>query len=508
MGARADGGVRSDRAPSSDTIRRQVRTSVLVSYRAGIGSAAQISLEDRLGASRERTISDLRVILLTVKASARDGVISSLNRSPRVRFAEAERVYRAAGITPNDYWWPNEWSPVITNAPSAWDLTTGSPSVVVAVLDSGVDFTQPDLQGAFVAGRDVVNNDADPTDDYGHGTYVAGIIGARSNNGIGIASYCWSCSIMPVKVLGSDGSGSTSAVATGITWATDHGANVINMSLGSQSSSGTMASAVKYARDHGVVVVASAGNYGTSAPVYPAAYPEVIGVAGSDSTDHLYSWSSYGSWVSVAAPGINFATGRNGWYGTFAGTSSAAPVVAGIAGLVLAAHGSDSPADVERAIEDAVVPIGSVVAYGRVDAAAAVGANALTSPLPSPSPSLSPSSSPSPTATPPPSPDPSDSTVPPAGTTTVAFSGSLSKGRPSKTFAVDNGAGAVSAVLTFTKVASLTLDVTLSDGSTAGQATGGAPVTLVITSPAGTTRFTVSGADKGTFTLTVVYANA
>ncbi|MDX6550654.1 MAG: thermitase, partial [Gaiellales bacterium] len=226
--------------------------------------------------------------------------------------------------TPNDSWWQSEWGPVKVNAPRAWDTTTGSSATIVAVVDTGVDFGQPDLQGAFVSGYDTVNHDSDPTDDDGHGTYTAGIVGARSNNGIGVAGYCWACSIMPMKGLGTAGSGTLSDAANAVTWAADHGARVISMSWGTTSDSSTLSSAMAYAHSKGAVLVAAAGNYGTTAKVYPAAYPSVIGVAGTDTSDSLYSWSSYGSWVKVSAPGCNYTTGRNGWYGMFCGTSSAA----------------------------------------------------------------------------------------------------------------------------------------------------------------------------------------
>lgn len=279
----------------------------------------------------------------------------------------------ATAAVPNDYWWPSEWAPAKVNAPAAWDLTTGSEKIVIAILDSGVDYSQPDLQGAFVPGRDIVNSDSDPGDDYGHGTQVAGVAAARSNNGIGIASYCWRCAVMPVKVLGATGAGSVADVAAGIVWATDHGARVINLSFGTTSASPTLSDAVKYAHDRGVVLVAAAGNSSSNTPTYPAAFPEVIGVAGSTSTDELTNASNFGSWVDVAAPGCNFTTGVRSWYGTFCGTSSAAPAVAGIAGLALSLAPGAGNTQVEEAIEKTAVPV-PYVRYGRVDAAATLKA--------------------------------------------------------------------------------------------------------------------------------------
>ena len=147
---------------------------------------------------------------------------------------------------------------------------------------------------------------------------------AAGFNSIGIASYCWHCSLMPVKVLGADGTGTTANVAAGIVWATDHGARVISMSLSGTTGTSALLSAVQYAHSQGVVLVAAAGNSGTATQTYPAAYPEVLGVAGSDPNDALYAWSNYGPWVKVAAPGCSYTTGRAGWFGSFCGTSAAA----------------------------------------------------------------------------------------------------------------------------------------------------------------------------------------
>ena len=169
----------------------------------------------------------------------------------------------AADSAPNDPLWRDSWSLTKVRAPGAWRVTKGAADVVVAVLDTGIDRSHPDLQGAFVEGWDAVNEDADANDDHGHGTLVAGVIAARSNNGIGGVGACSQCSLMPVKVIGANGAGSAADIGEGIVWAADHGARVINMSFVLTGSDDNVAAAIAYAQARGALVVAAAG---TSAP--------------------------------------------------------------------------------------------------------------------------------------------------------------------------------------------------------------------------------------------------
>ena len=275
---------------------------------------------------------------------------------------------------PNDPLWRDSWALARANAPSAWRLTTGRTETIVAVLDTGADLGHPDLQGSFVAGFDVVNQDADPSDDHGHGTMVTGVIAARSNNAVGVTSTCWRCSVMPVKVIGADGTGNASAVAEGIVWAADHGANVINMSFTMNAPDDAVAAAIAHARSRGVVVVAAAGNSGTADATFPAAYPGVLSVAGTDAADARYGWSSYGSWVRVAAPGCNLTTAPGGGYGEFCGTSSATAFLSGIVGLARSFVPETSTEAIEGAVTAGARSVGDFVSTGRIDAAAVLGA--------------------------------------------------------------------------------------------------------------------------------------
>ena len=271
---------------------------------------------------------------------------------------------------PNDPLWGDSWSLSKVGAPTAWRLTSGAAESVVAVLDTGVDRTHADLQGAFVDGWDAVNEDADPSDDHGHGTLVAGVIAARSNNGIGGVGACPRCSLMPVKVIGANGAGSAADIAVGIVWAADHGANVLNMSFVMSGRDESVAQAIQYARSKGVLVVAAAGNAGSPEATFPANEPGVVSVTGTDPADGRYDWASFGGWVTLAAPGCSKSTHAGGGYGDFCGTSSSAAFASGIAGLARSADRQASADQVAAALAATAVRVGDFVSAGRVDAAA------------------------------------------------------------------------------------------------------------------------------------------
>lgn len=342
-------------------------TRVAVGYAPGAEESTR-SFERTFGATLLDSLDEIGADIVGVPSQRSATVIAALRSLRGVRYAQLDGRAYATG-TPNDEYWPQEWSEVKTHAPQAWDLTTGSSSVVVAVVDTGVDAGQPDLAGRVLPGYDFVNGDADPNDDQGHGTAVAGVIGAAGDNGFGVAGYCWSCRILPVKVLGADGSGFNSWVAAGILWAVDHGAKVVNASLGSLSDDLTLTAAAQYAAQHGALVVAAAGNDGSAQLRYPAALPGVLSVGATDPTDMPYSFSNSGA--AVAAPGENVTTGSHGGYVVFLGTSSAAPVVSGIAGLALSAAPAATAGEITHALEASATPSPGAV-YGRVDAYATV----------------------------------------------------------------------------------------------------------------------------------------
>ena len=491
-------------SPSSKAVPGQL----LVRYRDGVQAAAVDALEKSHGAARKAEIRALRLHVVSVPTGDEDAIALALGSDARVEIVERDFAVTSTGTTPNDYWWPNEWSEVKTRTNLAWDMTQGSSSIVIASLDTGVDLTQPDLQAKLVAGYNVLNGSSDATDDNGHGTWAAGVAAAASNNSIGVASYCWRCSLMPVKVLGADGTGTTANVASGIIWATDHGARVISMSLSGTTGTSALQSAVQYAHSRGVVLVAAAGNSGTTTQTYPAAYPEVLGVAGSDPNDALYAWSTYGAWVKLAAPGCNYTTGRSGWFGSFCGTSAAAPAVAGIAGLALSYVGTATNTAVEAALESTAVKISAPVGYGRVDAYAALlalGGSSAASPTPTPAATVNPTPAPTPTVAPSPTPAPTPTPAPAATEVSTTLSGAVTNKNLSRSFTLTSGAGTASGTLTFSKTAPLTVTIYSANGSILLTQTGGSPLSLSVVLPAGTAQIVVSGTAQSSFSLTITY---
>lgn len=346
-------------------------------------SASAASIDTCLlsaGASRRGHIDRLSALLLKVPPGQVAAAAARLGKCAGVVYAEPNYLVQAAEMRPSDAAFSAQWGLLAIHAPLAWDLSTGADSVTIAVVDSGVDLSHPDLAGKIVAGYDFVNNDADPTDDFGHGTHVAGIAAAVTNNAAGMAGVSWGARIMPVKVLNASGNGSYANVAAGIIWAADHGAQVINLSLGGTSASATLQDAVNYAYSLDVTIVAAAGNVavGSYSVLYPARLPHVIAVTAIDNTNTVAGFSRFGPEVDVAAPGVDiFSTLPAGTYGVDSGTSMASPFVAGLAALLRSLHGNTSPDLITSQITATALDIGAAgfddfSGFGLIQADAAV----------------------------------------------------------------------------------------------------------------------------------------
>jgi len=296
--------------------------------------------------------------------------------TPGVAWVQPNYIYQATFV-PNDPGFPEQWALTAIEATAAWDVTRGTNNVVVAVVDSGVDYTHPDLIGRIDTANDhdFVNGDDDALDDNGHGTHVSGILSATMDNAIGVAGVAPGCRILPVKVLSAAGWGDSAGVAAGIEYAADNGAEIINLSLAGPADR-AMSAAVAYARGKGCIVVAAAGNEGSAAGAgYPARYAGVLGVGAVDSRHARTSFSNYGTGVDVAAPGLAIlSTLPGGRYEYMSGTSMASPFVAGVAALLLSSEPSlDATAVVGRILDTATDLAPSLLVGNLLNAAAALG---------------------------------------------------------------------------------------------------------------------------------------
>ncbi len=306
--------------------------------------------------------------------------LEALRRLPDVEYAELNYIAYAQE-TPNDPYYSLQWGLSKINAPAAWDVTHGSDSIIIAIVDTGIDGTHPDLASKVITGTNYVTSTPcraqSNCDDNGHGTHVAGIASAVTNNGIGVAGAAWEGRLMPVKVLNAQGNGFYTDVALGIQYAADNGAKIINLSLGGTSHNNTLEGAVNYAYSKGCLIVAAAGNDYTEGLRYPARYANVMGVGSVDSNDLRSSFSNYGEGLSVMAPGegIYSTVPVPGSYGYKSGTSMSTPLVSGLAALVWSAC-PDMPRDqVRQLIEQNAVDQGApgwdkYYGYGRIDAGA------------------------------------------------------------------------------------------------------------------------------------------
>lgn len=305
------------------------------------------------------TIDSLHTFVLNVTSGEIAGAYYHLMDCAGALYVEPNYLAQIADTIPNDPSFSLQYGLGRIRAPQGWDLSTGSNSVIVAIVDTGVDLGHPDLVGKFVTGTDIVNNDSNPQDDNGHGTHVAGIAAATGNNSIGIAGVSWGARIMPVKVLNSAGNGSYANAAEGIIWATDHGAQIVNLSLGGSTSSSTLEDAINYAYNNGVLVVAAAGNTGGTPVLYPARYSHVIAVAATDSLDHRIASSSYGPEIDLSAPGASIYSTVPGGYGYKSGTSMASAFVSGLAAVLRGIPGNTSPDTIEFQMESTALDIES-----------------------------------------------------------------------------------------------------------------------------------------------------
>lgn len=356
-------------------ISNPITMEFLIKFEAGSGAHKLAQAGVGLATRVVERIPQLGVEVVQVTTDSAERALQALRRVPGVAYVEPNYPIQIME-QPNDPDIPIQWHLEAIGAPAAWGVATGV-GVVIAIVDTGVDPNEPDLKGKIVSGFDFVNEDAEPWDDQGHGTSVALIAAAAANNGYGGAGVAYDARVMPVKALSNTGSGTHAWVAKAIVWAADNGADIINLSVGGPYSSQTLQDAVSYAWRRGVLLVAAAGNESSNVPVYPAAYDQVLAVTGTTRNRQRASFSNWGDYVSVAAPGTNILVTLGGNHQAGSGTSLSTPQVAGVAALILSRNPNLNNGQVRDIIQTTASDLGSpgwdpFYGFGQVDAYRAV----------------------------------------------------------------------------------------------------------------------------------------
>lgn len=351
---------------------------LLVQPRAGMATTEVNDIFKSVqGKARKLGQSDVHVIEFPNTVSA-EAVLRKYERHPMLKYAELDKKV-APSLAVTDPYIGSQWHLAKVNAPAAWDVSQGQ-GVVIAILDSGVDPAHPDLVNNLVPGYNANDRSTNTRDICGHGTAVAGVAAAQTNNAIGVAGVAGHAKIMPVMIAHIDATtggcmGYYSTIAAGLTFAADNGAKIANISYGGVSTSASIQSAAQYLRNKGGLTFISANNNGINETYAPVSM--MIPVSATDSNDNLFSWSSYGSFVSLSAPGSTWTTKNGGTYSVWQGTSFASPLAAGVGALVMATNPLLGAADVESVLLSTAVDLGTVgrdikFGHGRVDAFAAV----------------------------------------------------------------------------------------------------------------------------------------
>jgi thermitase len=350
---------------------------ILVMPRAGMPEAALAKILNENGGGKARRIGKTELRIVDLPPGLEKQSVEKLARHPHIEFAELDQVLSPEASV-NDPYFGSAWHLAKIGTPTAWDTASGS-GVTIAILDSGVDASHPDLAARMVPGWNWYDNNSNTSDVNGHGTLVAGAAAASMNNGTGVAGVAGTARLMPVRISDANAYATFSTIAKGLTWAADNGARVANISYKVAGSSSVI-SAANYMKGKGGLVLSSAGNAGVDEGFAPTT--SMIAVAATDSNDAKASWSSFGSFVSLSAPGVSvWTTVRGGGYGAANGTSFSSPVTAGVVALMMSVNPTLPASDVEKLLFSTALDLGtagrdSYFGYGRVNASAAVSAAA------------------------------------------------------------------------------------------------------------------------------------
>ena len=361
----------------------QEKGEIILKLKAGTSSSCMHEILRAYDLTILEEVSKLNILIVLVPKNKMATIIEMLKFNPFIEFVE-ENIKVSATLTPNDPYYSLEWHLEKIQMPTAWDISKGDPNVVIAILDTGVDVNHPDLAGKILEGYNAYDGTNNVVDDIGHGTMVAGTAAAITDNALGVSAPAWNCKILPVKV-NIPGAASTtySLLAKGLIYAADKGAKVACMSWQIFNGSGTLTEAAKYFVEKGGIVIAAAGNTGKYESCMDNQY--IISVAATDQKDLAASFSSYGPYVDLSAPGVSILTTINGKqatsydyaYGYVSGTSFSAPLTAGLAALIYSANPSLTPNQVEQILETSAVDLGEPgydyrYGWGRINATKAL----------------------------------------------------------------------------------------------------------------------------------------
>lgn len=347
---------------------------ILVKPKAGLPDSEFDKILKRNNAQDKEVIGNIGVHVISVPPQAEQAVVRALSRNPHVEFAELDMAVELSLTTPNDPRYGNQWHLPKIQAPSSW-ASSKADNTVIAILDTGVDSAHSDLSSKMLPGWNAVDGSTNSSDIHGHGTAVAGTAAAETNNSNGVAAVAWGAQILPVRITNrSDGWATWSDIARGLNWAANQGADVANISYGVSNSS-AVTNAAQYMRSKGGLVVVAAGNDGVD-PGFKD-NPYMISVSATTSSDAKASWSNFGEFINVAAPGASIqTTTRGGGYGNWNGTSFSSPVAAGVVALIKGANPTLTPDEVEQILKASADKIAGDIhpyyGHGRVNAAAAV----------------------------------------------------------------------------------------------------------------------------------------